>query len=131
MSNIFTWERRHPNGYECSSVGDRRFSALFAKLEDGRTIEQHYQCDVKGYEVGGTDWRIGKGRPSLRHNSQEELYLDYFRLWEKWAYDNLDCMRDLYRVSKEYRILTDCFATTPINQARALADMLNILCEYP
>ncbi len=33
-------------GYEVSSIGDIRFSALFARLEDGRTIEQHYQCDV-------------------------------------------------------------------------------------
>lgn len=35
-------------GYEVSSSGDKRFSALFAKMADGRTIEEHYQCDIKG-----------------------------------------------------------------------------------
>jgi hypothetical protein len=31
------------NTYEVSSRGDKRFSALYAKLSDGRTIEQAYQ----------------------------------------------------------------------------------------
>lgn len=36
------WSRR--GGYEVSSKGDRRFSALIALMPDGRTIEQWYQC---------------------------------------------------------------------------------------
>ena len=58
---MFTYARY--GGYECSSHGDKRFSALFAKLADGRTIEMHYQCDVKGYQPGGIgtmrDWMSG------------------------------------------------------------------------
>ena len=40
-SQTIKWSRK--GGYECSSKGDKRFSALFAVMPDGRTIEQHYQ----------------------------------------------------------------------------------------
>ena len=50
---MYTWSRR--GGYECSSKGDKRFSAFTARLPDGRTIEEHYQCDIKSYEPGGTN----------------------------------------------------------------------------
>ena len=46
---LFSWQRKE--GYECSSKGDKRFSALFATMPDGRTIEQWYQCDIKGYDI--------------------------------------------------------------------------------
>lgn len=49
---MITWARF--GGYDCSTKGDRRFSALVAKMPDGRTIEQWYQCDVKAYDIGGT-----------------------------------------------------------------------------
>ena len=42
----YAWTRK--GGYEVSTAGDWRFSALTARLDDGRTIEMHYQCDVKG-----------------------------------------------------------------------------------
>ena len=45
----FTWARYSPNSYEVSTKGDKRFSALNARLKDGRTIEEAYQLDVKGY----------------------------------------------------------------------------------
>ena len=61
---MFTWNRY--GGYECSSKGDSRFSAFNAIMPDGRTIEQHYQCGVKGYQPGGTNWKLGKGKPPLR-----------------------------------------------------------------
>ena len=60
----FTWARH--GGYEVSSRGDRRFSAFVARLPEGRTIEAVYQCDIKGYDPGGTNWRLGKGKPPLR-----------------------------------------------------------------
>lgn len=67
----FQWKRKSDNGFEVSSAarnlppekGDYRFSAFNAKLKDGRTIEQAYQLDVKGYRVDGNDWRLGKGKP--------------------------------------------------------------------
>ena len=56
---LITWSRF--GGYECSSKGDARFSAFRARMPDGRSIEEWYQCDVKGYDPGGTAWRSGKG----------------------------------------------------------------------
>ena len=40
----YIWQRR--GGYEVSSKGDKRFSALNAVLPDGLSIEVHYQCRV-------------------------------------------------------------------------------------
>lgn len=49
---MYTWSKN--DGYECSSAGDFRFSAFYAIMPDGRSIEQHYQCDVKGYPIART-----------------------------------------------------------------------------
>ena len=114
-------------GYECSSKGDKRFSALFAVMPDGRTIEQHYQCDVKGYQPGGTNWRLGKGKPPL--DRSKDMWAEYLALWEEWAYNHPDLMDELAAgaIAKNY-VLSDCFASTPVNQARALAELLNKHC---
>lgn len=111
-------------GYECSTQGDRRFSALVARLEDGRTIEEHYQCDVKGYDPGGTRWRLGKSRPPLDPNT--DLWTEYLKLWERWAATHQDLMHELSaRATEHGGILSDMFASGPISQARALAEILN------
>lgn len=121
---MITWKRQ--GGYEVSSVGDKRFSALFAKMPDGRTIEQWYQCDIKGYQIGGRDWKLGKGKPSLlpyQGNQQWELYLS---LWRLWALHHIEDMRQLKTYAEQHgNCLSDCFASTDINQARALATILN------
>lgn len=123
---IFTWVRR--NGYEVSSVGDKRFSAFNAIMSDGRSIEQIYHCDIKGYDPGGTNWRLGKGRPPANGKSREQLWSEYLMLWRIWAADNMDLMRELYFLAKEKNyVLSDCFAATDINQAHALATILNEL----
>lgn len=129
IEDIWTWKRRHSNGYEVSSKGDKRFSAFNATLSDGRTIEQHYQCDIKGYHPGGTDWKLGKGKPPLHNQTEAELYFKYLSLWMEWGRNNIPLLRELYLLSKEHRILTDCFATTPVNQAHALSDVLNLLTK--
>ena len=49
-------------GYDVTTRGDSRFSPLVITLDDGRTIEQHYQCDVKGFNPGGTNWMAYKGK---------------------------------------------------------------------
>jgi hypothetical protein len=121
----FTWKRY--GGYECSSHGDHRFSALFAVMPDGRTIEQHYQCDIKGYEPGGKNWRIGKGKPPIR---DVDLWNEYLNLWKIWASTHIELLRELYTASKAFNfVLSDKFATSDVNQARALATILNELCE--
>lgn len=123
---MFTWKRY--GGYEVSSRGDVRFSAFNAIMPDGRSIEQHYQCDVKGYDPGGRNWRLGKGRPPLDPNT--DLRQEYLKLWRQWSKNNLPLMRELYRAAKNAGgVLSDRFATTPVNQAHALATILNELCE--
>jgi len=113
-------------GYECSTKGDRRFSALCATLEDGRTIEQHYQCDVKGYDPGGTDWKRGKGNPPLSSRAHLDLWAEYLGLWKKWAELNPELMVELRSLAVSHQNkLSDCFASGPINQARALSTLLN------
>lgn len=128
-----TWARRviprTANGYEVSSKGDRRFSALFAIMPDGRSLECWYQCDIKGYDVGGTNWQLGKGKPPLNYNI--DLWVAYLRLWEMWASRNLPLLRELWQLVITHDcVLTDCFASTPINQAHALSVILNDLVEH-
>ena len=118
----FTWARK--GGFECSSKGDKRFSALYALLPDGRTIEMHYQCDIKGYQPGGRDWWLGKGKRPM--DSTVNLWNEYVALWLIWARENPQLIEELYRkASENNNVLSDCFATTEVNQARALATILN------
>lgn len=121
----FKWQRF--GGYECSSKGDSRFSAFNAILKDGRSIEMHYQCDVKGYDIGGTNWRLGKGKKPLK---DIDSYAEYLKLWKEWSNDNLNLMRILYKQAVQNDcVLSDRFATSDVNQARALVDVLNELCN--
>ncbi len=118
---MYSWSKAR--GYEVSSRGDKRFSAFFARLSDGRSIEEHYQCDVKGYDPGGRNWRLGKGKKPLR---DVDLWQEYLSLWKRWAALNpllIAELRDLARL-RGY-MLCDRFATTSVNQARALATILN------
>lgn len=127
QTNCISWDRRHPNGFEVSSKGDNRFSAFNAIMPDGRSIEQWYQCDIKGYDPGGRNWRLGKGKPPLVAFSPEQLYELYLSLWRIWAIRNHMLMAELNGtlLNEKKSVLTDCFASTPINQARALAQILN------
>lgn len=120
---MFLWMRRG-KGYEVSSKGDKRFSALNAKLSDGRTIEMHFQCDVKGYDPGGTDWRLGKGKKPK--DPEVDLWKEYLNLWRQWANENPDLIEQLkcLGAANNYT-LTDMFASSTNSQARALAIILN------
>lgn len=121
---MIKWQRF--GGYECSSKGDRRFSAFNAKMPDGRSIEQWYQCDVKGYSPGGTNWRLGKGKPPRYPYPDDQLWELYLSLWRLWALQNIELMQELKELAQQHNnILSDRFATTEINQARALATTLN------
>ena len=115
------WARFHENGYEVSSKGDTRFSALYARLRDGRTVEQAYQLDVKGYRACTDDWRHAKRKPPLR---EVDLWEEYKSLWILWASENPRRIEDLRRLSRG-KVLTDMFASTDVSQARALAEILD------
>lgn len=113
-------------GYEVSTLGDKRFSAMVARMPDGRTIEQHYQCDIKGYDPGGTYWRLGKGKPPLKHYTPEELYHEYKQLWVTWGQQHEDLLDELAQLAAVHNYtLKDTFASSAINQARVLAEILN------
>lgn len=117
----YSWRRY--GGYELSSQGDKRFSAFHAVMPDGRTLEQHYQCDVKGYDPGGKNWRLGKGNPPIR---DVDLWEEYLHLWRIWADVNMPKLRELFQNTKDTdRVFSDKFATTDVNQARAVAQILN------
>lgn len=122
---MITYIFRRYGGYECSSAGDRRFSAFYARLSDGRTIEQHYQCDVKGYDVGGHNWRLGKGKPPL---VPRDTFPEYLALWKQWALLNPALIEELAITAGSYAynmVLSDRFASSRVNQAHALAVILN------
>lgn len=123
--NIWIWQRHDPRAYECSSHGDRRFSAFNALLPDGRSIEQHYQCDIKGYQPGGTNWRLGKGKPHLLLKDPSAQWEAYLALWREWAKSNQPLLDELDRLASPWRVLSDKFATSPINQAHALSVLMN------
>lgn len=116
----FNWKRF--GGYECSSHGDKRFSAFYARLPDGRSIEHHYQVSVKGYP----DMKVGKGKPTLNGQSREVLWQQYLSLWQQWAQHHPAEIAELKSHAEQHgRLLSDKFATSDINQARALAHILN------
>ncbi len=125
----FKWARKESPSYEVSTAGDKRFSAFTAKLPDGRSIEEWYQCDVKGYDFGGRNWRLGKGKAPLFNYPGDHLYEMYLSLWRLWAIRNPELIRELkaQAIKNDY-CLSDCFASSPINQARALVQILNEWC---
>lgn len=95
-------------------------------MPDGRTIECHYQCDIKSWDPGGVNWRAGKGKPPK--NPDVDLWVEYKSLWRVWAMNNPDLMKELAIKAQEHDgYLSDVFASTSISQARALAEILNEL----
>ena len=122
---MITWAQWDDDGYEVSSRGDRRYSPLFARMPDGRTIEAHYQCDVKGFDPGGVAWMQFKGR-NPAGVSRQQLWEGFLGLWRVWAAENKHLMRHLLVLAEEHNgVLTDRFAKTSINQAHALSVLLN------
>jgi hypothetical protein len=73
---------------ECSSKGDRRFSAFFARLRGrgGRSIEDLYQ-GAKRFEDGSTGLSAAaaKGR---RPVNPDEVALLYSELWNEFIAEN-------------------------------------------
>lgn len=122
---VVRWARYSNTGYEVSSAGDQRFSALFAEMPDGRTIEMHYQCDVKGFNPGGTNWRAYKGKAgSLPPRGRLSGIM---ALWREWSLLHPELIDELDREASAHDdVLTDRFARSDINQAHALAVILNM-----
>lgn len=93
-----------PPYLECSSRGDRRFSAFYARPKSlgGKSIEEAYQA-AKVFEDGSTglDWRTAKGRKAI---NQDELVIAYNLWWDEWITD-----QNLLPVLKAASGLSDIF----------------------
>lgn len=91
-----------PPYLECSTRGDKRFSAFGAFLF-GKSIEAHFQ-GAKVFADGSTglNWREAKGR---RPVNDEECRKLYFELWEFYLHSN----PHLYPILAEASGLSDMF----------------------
>lgn len=78
----------HPPYLECSSRGERRFSAFSAHIRarGGRSVEDLYQAS-KVFEDGSTglSWREAKGRKAINADVCASFYA---RLWEEYIAEN-------------------------------------------
>jgi hypothetical protein len=121
----FRWARI--GGYEVSTRGDSRFSAFNAILPSGVSIEQAYQ-ESKGLNC---HWKEAKGKPPA--DPSIDLWPGYLELWRVWTQHHMPLMRELFLMVRGFGdgcTLSDRFATTATNQARALAIILNKLCGF-
>lgn len=75
----------NPPFLECSSAGDKRFSAFWARI-DGVSIEDAYQA-AKVFEDGSTGlhWRQAKGRTAV---NMKEVSVLYENLWRTYMERN-------------------------------------------
>lgn len=132
------WARTSENGYEVSTRGDKRFSALVATFNKGtiidgvdvggRTIEYVYQFVIKKSRKGQAPAKDSKlYNESLKTKEEREDFSyteGYLPLWQEWARQNPQLMDEL-RIKAQGKTLTDQFANTRVSQARALSDILN------
>ena len=108
--------------FEVSTKGDdfgRQFSAFNAEI-DGRSIEEIYQVDVKGYD----SIKAGKGKPPKDTDVDTEAA--YQQLWDTWATENPELIDELYqRTWAQGRPLRDRFAREgSVSQDKALSNIL-------
>jgi hypothetical protein len=91
-----------PPYLECSTRGDKRFSAFYAKVR-GKSIEEQYQA-FKIFEDGttGLHWRQAKGRKAV---NQAEAAAFYKQLWAEY----LEANPELKLVLKAASGLSDMF----------------------
>ena len=140
-------EAKVQDTFEVSTAGDelgKKFSAFNAIFDDGTIIDG---VDVSGksieYVYQNVIKKSGKGQPPAQDSrlynpnlktkaEQEEFsYQDaYLPLWKEWARQNPELIEQLREASKG-KTLTDRFATTAVNQARALTEILANGVEAP
>ena len=94
-----------PPFLECSTRGDRRFSAFCARIKkySNRNIEEIYQA-AKIFEDGSTNlsWREAKGHRPINIEEVKKLYA---RLWDEYIAEN----PELLQVLKSVPGLSDMF----------------------
>ena len=132
------WAQKVNDNYEVSSKGDKRFSALNATFKKGTvidgtdvggmTIEDVYQSVIKKSgknQPPSKDSKLYKSELKTKEEKEDFSYYEgYLPLWQEWVKQNPELIEDLREKAKG-KTLTDQFANTRVNQARALADILN------
>lgn len=116
-----------PPYLECSSKGDKRFSAFYARImaKDNKSIEELYQA-AKIFEDGSTNlsWREAKGK---RAKNQEYLSKYYDSLWIEYILENKYLIKVLINASG----LSDMFGQTGHNcQATTLWNIREYIIKY-
>lgn len=106
---------------ECSSKGDKRFSAFFSrpKILNGYSIEEAYQR-MKVFAGGSTGlpWRAAKGKKAI---NQADCAAAYKMWWEAWVAE-----QGLLPVLKAASGLSDLFGQTGhVCQATVLWEIRN------
>lgn len=81
---------RHGNApfLECSSRGDKRFSAFYARIKycENRTIEDLYQSSkIFENNITGLSWKEAKGKKAI---NQEWCNVYYTWLWKMYIWEN-------------------------------------------
>jgi hypothetical protein len=93
-----------PPYLECSTKGDKRFSAFIAspKSLKGKSIEEAYQA-AKIFEDGSRNlsWRKAKGRQAI---NQQQVITLYEQWWKEYIIEN-----DLLQLLKSAKGLSDIF----------------------
>lgn len=79
-----------PPYIECSSIGDHRFSAFYARPRylKGKSIEEAYQAMKKfrtpdGKIESNLEWRAAKGRTPINLKECQEAYRQWWGIWVK------------------------------------------------
>lgn len=84
-----------PPYLECSTKGDKRFSAFCARLKarGNKSIEEIYQA-AKIFEDGSTglSWRQAKGRKPI---NIKEVAILYSQLWDEYINENPELLKVL------------------------------------
>jgi hypothetical protein len=84
---------------ECSSKGDKRFSAFFAKIKKrgGKSIEELYQAS-KIFEDGSTGlhWKSAKGKEPVNKKETKEFYR---LLWIEYFEENPELLEVILKYS--------------------------------
>jgi hypothetical protein len=86
----------NPPYLECSSKGDKRFSAFYAMV-NGKSIEEQYQS-AKIFSSGNDNlfWMKAKGKKAI---NQEECTILYAQLWNQYIEENPDLLEILITAS--------------------------------
>ncbi|MFE8701091.1 DUF6977 family protein [Cytobacillus sp. FJAT-54145] len=106
---------------ECSSKGDKRFSAFFAWVTIfgvNNSIENHYQLSKRfGTDPAPKHWKECKGKkPTHFVVNGEPFDMELFSLWYKYLWlVFLDKRPDLVAFASQFEDFTDMFRGKSVN----------------